>query len=170
MSSRIASVVQEGLLFPDRMAFEFDLFADFIADLVIGSTVTNTYCFVEFEDAQEHSLFRKRNGRFEPSFGARFEHGYSQIVDWFCALDAMKGNENAFLSRFGAREIHYQGLLVIGRDASLEADDRKDALRHRIEWRSRNARFSQHRIVIMTYDDLLGNLKYQDRMIEYFRD
>ena len=170
LSSRIASVIQEGLLFPDRMAFEFDIFGDFVADLVVGSSVTNTYCFVEFEDAQEYSLFRKRGNRFEPSFGARFEHGYSQIVDWFCALEGMKGSGTAYLSRFGSRDIHYQGLLVIGRDASLDADPRKDALRHRIEWRSRNVRFSQRRIVIMTYDELLGNLRYQDRMIENFRD
>src|SRR5437867_3945869 len=43
----------------DRIAFEFDIFGDYKADLVIGDSQNHEYCFVEFEDATETSIFKK---------------------------------------------------------------------------------------------------------------
>ena len=43
----------------DRIAFEFDIFGDHAADLVVGDATRETYGFVEFEDAAPDSIFRK---------------------------------------------------------------------------------------------------------------
>ena len=42
----------------DRIAFEFDLFGDHVADLVVGDATRHSYGFVEFEDAAPDSIFR----------------------------------------------------------------------------------------------------------------
>src|SRR3954447_26790352 len=42
-----------------RLACEFDIFGDHIADLAVGDTTNHEYCFVEFEDASERSVFKK---------------------------------------------------------------------------------------------------------------
>lgn len=41
----------------NQIKHEFTLFGDFRADLVVGDYVNNIYCFIEFEDATEDSIF-----------------------------------------------------------------------------------------------------------------
>ncbi len=65
----------------DRIAFEFDIFGDYKADLVVGDSHNHQYCFVEFEDATATSIFKK-SARAMPDWSHRFEHGFSQIIDW----------------------------------------------------------------------------------------
>jgi hypothetical protein len=43
---------------PDRIAFEFDIFGDCKADLVIGDSQSHQHCLVEFEDATAASIFK----------------------------------------------------------------------------------------------------------------
>jgi hypothetical protein len=40
-----------------ELAFEFDIFGDHVADLAIGDATNHQYCFIEFEDASETSIF-----------------------------------------------------------------------------------------------------------------
>ena len=54
-----------GLNQVDRIAYEYDLFGDFVCDLVIGNAQTHDYCFVEFENATVDSIFIKKKGRYE---------------------------------------------------------------------------------------------------------
>src|SRR5262249_37769518 len=70
----------------DRIAFEYPLFGDFICDLVVGHSARNAYCLIEFEDAGPVSLFIKRGKRVTREWSPRFEHGCSQIIDWFHKL------------------------------------------------------------------------------------
>jgi hypothetical protein len=65
---------------PDRIAFEFDIFGDYKADLGIGNSQNHEYCFVEFEDATETSIIQKST-KAMPDWSRRFEHGFSQIID-----------------------------------------------------------------------------------------
>lgn len=41
----------------NRVAFEFDIFGDFTADLAVGDSRKKSYCFIEFEDARLNSVF-----------------------------------------------------------------------------------------------------------------
>ncbi|NER39174.1 MAG: DUF4263 domain-containing protein [Oscillatoria sp. SIO1A7] len=119
----------------DRIAFEFDIFGDFKSDLVVGDSVTQSYCFVEFEEAAATSLFASKSDRSTPEWSPRFERGFSQIVDWFCKLDELEKTDS-FEDRFGSRSIDYMGLLVIGRSESLEPRERR-----RLRWRRENTAF-----------------------------
>ena len=44
-------------------AYEFDIFGDHVADLAIGAKTNHRYCFIEFEDARESSIFKRRQGQ-----------------------------------------------------------------------------------------------------------
>ena len=53
----------------------------------------------------------------------RFEHGFSQIIDWFTTLDDFKKTDK-FEREFGKGHVTFTGLLVVGRDASVSDDYR----------------------------------------------
>ena len=50
------------LAFPDQIAFEYDVFGDFKADLVVGDAAQAQFCFVEFEDGSRTSILSAREG------------------------------------------------------------------------------------------------------------
>lgn len=90
----------------DRLAFEYDLFGDFKADLAIGDSRHGSYCFVEFEGASPTSIFKSESARATRIWSSKFEQGYSQIVDWFWKLWDME-RTSEFMSRFGVKQIRY---------------------------------------------------------------
>ena len=44
---------------PDRLAFEYDLFGDFVCDIAVGDTISQQYGLIELEDATENSIFQR---------------------------------------------------------------------------------------------------------------
>lgn len=55
---------------------------------------------------------------------------------------------------FGYGNIDFTGLLLIGRNEGLDADDMR-----RLRWRTHNVIVDSHPVVCMTYDDLYKELK-----------
>ena len=151
LSSRIGRIVF-GLNQVDKIAYEYDLFGDFVCDLVVGSSQTNDYCFIEFENATVDSIFTKKKGRFESYYTCRFEQGYSQIADWFYQLNDVSDSQMA--KRFDKPRINYYGILIIGRSAFLSETEEK-----RLNWRRRHFVVHSERILIYTFDQLLALLK-----------
>lgn len=76
-------------MYPNRIAYEYELFGDFRADLVVGDTDTNVYVFVEFQTGVDR-IFRKKASKHTSEWSSEFEAGFSQLIDWFWALDCMK--------------------------------------------------------------------------------
>jgi len=137
---------------PDRIAWEFDIFGDFACDLVIGEWAEGEYCFVEFEDATEQSIFEKQGKKATREWGRRFDHGYSQIIDWIHKL-ASRAISVDLLGRFGRHEIRFETVLIIGRDQHLDAGEAQ-----RLAWRADNVLVNTTKVHCVTYDDLLGRL------------
>ena len=136
----------------DRIAYEYDLFGDYVCDLVIGNSQTHDYCFVEFENATAESIFTKKKGRYESYYTCRFEQGYSQVADWFYQLNDV--SESQMTKRFDEPRINYYGVLIIGRSAFLSDNEKK-----RLIWRKRNFVVSSQHVQIYTFDELLAALK-----------
>ncbi len=136
-----------------RIAFEYPLFGDFTCDLVVGDSAQRAYCLIEFEDAGPTSLFIQRGKRATRDWSPRFEHGYSQIIDWFYKLDDMR-RSNDLMARFGARSITCSGVLIIGRDQYLKAEESD-----RLEWRKANVVVGSQRIACVTFDGLVEKLE-----------
>jgi hypothetical protein len=95
----------------DRLAFQYPLFGDFTCDIAVGDSVKNAYCFVEFEDAGPNSLFVKQGTKATREWSPRFDHGYSQIIDWFYKL--------AELLLVDAFEGDFEQAVVVSHDSDL---------------------------------------------------
>lgn len=136
----------------DRIAYEFDLFGQFTADLVVGDWDAKSYCFVEFEEARTNSIFQTTS-RHTTVWAPRFERGFSQIVDWFWLLEAHQDSQ-AFERTFGKRRIAASGLLVVGRDTGVAPGDRL-----RLEWRRDRVSIGGQKVFCCTFDELARRLR-----------
>jgi hypothetical protein len=139
----------------DRLAFEFPLFGDFRCDLAIGDSVSRSCTFVEFEAASPRSLFVKRGRKATREWSPHFDHGYSQIVDWFHKLQDMT-NTAGMEARFGKRAIDYAGVLVVGRNQHIDVGEHE-----RLRWRREHVIVNSKRIICVTYDQLLDDLEFR---------
>jgi hypothetical protein len=146
-----------GTTFPElgpatELAFEFPFFGDFKADLILGNKSARKFCVVEFEDGRADSIFKKQPTRGNPEWSARFEHGFSQLTDWFYNLDDFKATKG-FAKTFGTGHVKFFGLLIVGRDAGLD-----DAKRSRLDWRTEKVLIDSHPITCLTFDALYASL------------
>lgn len=157
LSAFIASYVA-GIVRFDRIKHEFAVFGDFRADLVVGDSVSGTYCFIEFEDATKNSIFVEK-GRSTSDWSPRFEHGFSQIVDWFWKLDDFR-NTAQFRAVFDSDSINFYGMLVIGRESFLSPIDK-----NRLKWRLNKVLIDSQKIICITFDQLARDIK--DRLSLY---
>ncbi len=157
ISAFVASYVPTVVRF-DRIKHEFALFGDFRSDLVVGDATNNSFCFVEFEDAMRDSVFVDK-GRSTKEWSSRFEHGFSQIVDWFWKVDDLKNSAQA-RSVFGTENFDAYGILVIGRDQFISSIDRA-----RLSWRLNKVLIDSRKIICITFDQLARDLR--DRLSLY---
>ena len=138
---------------PDKCHVEYSLNGKFFSDLVVGNTQKRCYCFIEFEDGRENSIFkgpvRKRKSR---DWSGRFEHGFSQIVDWFRLMDDQRGTQD-FCDEFGNGHICYSGMLISGRDHFLGPGDSE-----RLRWRSDRVLVNSKTIYCATFDQLYRDI------------
>jgi len=126
---------------------------DFSADILLGNKAKGVFCVVEFEDRKRDSIFKKRSARSTTEWSPRFEHGFSQLVDWFYTLDDFKKTER-FARDFGHGHITFLALLILGRNAGVSESDR-----NRLRWRTEKVRVDSHSIECLTFDDLYAYLE-----------
>lgn len=136
----------------NHLAYEFDFFGDFKCDIATGDSASKSYCFIEFEDATPTSIFVKKE-KLMTEWSPRFEHGYSQIIDWFWKLEDLAGSDT-FKRRFDCPKINYIGILVLGRSNYLSQTD-KD----RLQWRQNHTIVNSKNIFCITFDELLSHLE-----------
>lgn len=147
-----------GITEPTLLKYELELFGDHACDVAVGQAATGRYCFVEFEEAKAGSVFKK-GGKGVSEWSARFEHGFSQVVDWFYTLDDMRHTER-FRDQFGVGLADYTGALVIGRRGFLD-----DGQRKRLRWRRQHVQVAGKRVECMTFDDLLDAFRVRVDML-----
>jgi hypothetical protein len=140
----------------DRLAYEFDFFGDYAADVAVGDSKRGAYCFIEFENAAPESIFVKAGKKSSLEWAPRFDRGYSQIIDWFWKLHDMPGTRTA-RARFDDRDsIDYYALLVIGRSHHLKPLDFQ-----RLEWRRQKVIIDSRRIHCVTFDEFYDDLAFK---------
>jgi hypothetical protein len=139
----------------DRLAYEFPLVGDFAADIMLGNSDKGIFCAIEFEDGKPDSIFTNVPKKSTTEWRRRFEHGFSQLVDWFYSLDDFKKTER-FARDFGHGHITFLGLLILGRSAGISDSDR-----NRLKWRTEKVRVDSHTIECLTFDDLYQHLEWR---------
>jgi hypothetical protein len=136
----------------DRLAYEYDILGDFRADLVVGDSQLGWYSFIEFEGASKNSIFETKGSKATPEWSPRFEHGFSQVVDWLWKLSSAE-NSREFAYRFGLEFAGYEGMLIIGRSEGL-----KQRERDRLRWRRDRVLVNSKHVHCLTFDELYLHL------------
>ncbi len=136
-----------------RLGFEFPFMGDFSADIVLGNKEKGVFCVVEFEDGKRDSIFTKVPKKSMTEWSRRFEHGFSQLVDWLFSLDDFKKTDR-FAKDFGHGHITFIALLILGRNDGVSDHDR-----NRLRWRTEKVRVDSHTIECLTFDDLCQYLE-----------
>ena len=136
----------------DRIAYEYDIFGDFKADLVVGDSESGWYAFIEFESASQASIFQTKRNKTTPDWSSRFEHGFIQVVDWFWKLSSLEYTRE-FVSRFGREFTGYEGILIVGRLEGLAQRERD-----RLRWRRDRLMVNSKHIHCVTFDELYRHL------------
>jgi hypothetical protein len=154
--------VAPNILHVDRLAYEFDFFGDYAADLAMGDSMRREYCFVEFENAAPDSIFKKVGKKSSLEWSPRFDRGYSQIIDWFWKLHDMERSDTQRARFDHANSFNYYGLLVIGRSKGLATIELE-----RLEWRRKKVLVDSKHIFCMTFDELFRDLTF--RLNKYVR-
>jgi hypothetical protein len=139
----------------DLLAWEYVLFGDFQCDIVVGDSVRKAYTFLEFEDARPNSVFVKQGAKATREWSSRFEHGYSQLIDWFYKLTVMTDTPD-MEARLGKRSIDYTGVLVVGRDQYIDHGERM-----RLDWRRQHVVVHSKKIHCITFDQLVEDLLFR---------
>lgn len=143
----LAGSLNPHLTLIDRVAPEFDLFGNFRCDWIVGDSQSQVFTLIEFEDARVNSIF-ELSVRYCDDRGQRFEHGFSQLVDWFWMIDAYPGNPD-FNRRFGSSRPTFAGLLAVGRRAFLQ-----DHHVERLRWRLDRVLANSQKVTCFTFDNL----------------
>lgn len=138
----------------DVFAHEYPIYGDFKADLIVGDSATHNYLLVEFEDGNGESIFRKKGAKATPDWSSRFEGAFSQLVDWLWKLEDMRST-NHFQVTFGDRHANFQGLIVIGKDMALDAQEAS-----RLKWRTNKVMVDSKPIASVSYNDLSVDLDF----------
>lgn len=136
----------------NRLDPEYSLYGDFRADAIIGDWDKKSFCVIEFEDARKSSIF-KQSMRSTKDWSPRFEHGFSQVLDWLWKIDDFRQTRMG-ASIFGIDSFQFMGMLVIGRDAFLDDIDRA-----RLTWRMSKVVVDSQKIVCLTFDQLARELR-----------
>ena len=137
------------------MATELSLFGDYACDAASGDSKANAFTLIEFEDANEYSIFKKAaQGRSVRAWATRFEHGFSQLVDWAWRLADEGSKSTAYQMIFGSADATIHFMLIVGRDADLSDNDAA-----RLRWRARYVSFGSFKMACFTFDGVLELLR-----------
>ena len=138
----------------DSIGYELSLAGDFSCDIVVGDSRTKAYCLIELEDAAKKSIFDRAGKKATRDWSPRFEHAFSQIVDWFYKLADIR-QTNEFERLFG-RHAKFAGLMVIGRRDLLEPGEAE-----RLRWRVDKVLVDSNKVFCVTFDELYEDMKAQ---------
>src|SRR4051812_4286178 len=116
--------------------------------ILVGNSTKHSYCMIELESGTSDGIFANVKGKATKEWSRRFEHGFSQLVDWFLALDDQQ-NTQRFAQDFGHGDCRFHGFLLIGRSPALSEADAS-----RLRWRTRKVVVNSHAISCLTFDDI----------------
>ena len=138
----------------DRFAHEYEIYGDFIADLIVGDSSTKHYLLIEFEDGRPDSIFKRKGKKATLDWAPRFESAHSQLTDWLWKLEDMRSTAH-FQSTFGDRRATFQGLIVIGKGMNL-SDQELD----RLSWRTSRTKIDSNAVECISFEELHGDLDH----------
>lgn len=141
-----------GIAPPDLIKFELAMKGIFRTDLVLGNHHSRAFALVEFEPAEEKSLFRKGTAQYR-YWGSALEHGFGQVVDWAWIRDDHP-NDTVLNATFGGMIAKSAFAVVCGRDSGIVGAMEERRFAHR----SHLVTIAGHSAQIMTYDGMVQKM------------
>jgi hypothetical protein len=138
---------------PDMIKFELTMKGVFRTDLVVGNDHSRTFALIEFEAAEETSLFRRGTAQYR-HWGSALEHGFGQVIDWAWVRDDHP-NDTVLHAAFGGAIAHSIFAVVCGRDAGIVGPMEHRRFAHRRHL----VTIAGHSAEIMTYDDMVRRIE-----------
>jgi len=151
MACLLASTL--GLPAPDMIKFELTLKGMFRTDLVLGNDGQRKFGLIEFEDAEENSIFKKGTTQYR-YWAPRLEHGFGQILDW-AWVRSDHPNDSVLLSGFGGAITASAYAVICGRDTSLRDEVERKRFRHRRD----HLKVEGQPALVLTYDEMVLNME-----------
>ena len=148
--SCLIGYLESGIGKPNVYKYEFEIQGVFRADLVVGNSDLRKFVLVEFEGAEENSIFGPKKTNQMRDWGKQLQRGFSQIVDWSWAKNDNQHTE-VFKNAFGCERMTELYVLVCGRVNSMNRAESS-----RFQWRSDNTIIGGAKVLCMTYDDLVS--------------
>ncbi len=148
MACLLASLL--GLVAPDMIKFELTLQGMFRTDLVLGNDGQRKFGLIEFEDAQQNSIFKGGTAQYR-YWAPRIEHGFGQILDW-AWVRSDHPNDSVLLNGFGGPITASAYAVICGRDASLRDDVERKRFRHRRDC----LKVEGQPALVLTYDEMVS--------------
>ena len=142
-----------GLPAPDMIKFELTLKGMFRTDLVLGNDGQRRFGLIEFEDAEENSIFKKGTKQYR-YWAARLEHGFGQVLDW-AWVRSDHPSDSVMLAGFGGPIAYSAYAVICGRDASLRDDVERKRFKHRRDF----LRVEGLAALVLTYDEMVLNME-----------
>jgi hypothetical protein len=147
MACLLASTL--GLPAPDMIKFELTLKGMFRTDLVLGNDGQRKFGLIEFEDAEENSIFKRGTAQYR-YWAPRIEHGFGQILDW-AWVRSDHPNDTVLIGGFGGPITTTAYAVICGRDASLRDDVERKRFRHRRDY----LKVEGQPALALTYDEMV---------------
>ncbi|MEZ8379389.1 Shedu immune nuclease family protein [Vibrio splendidus] len=152
-----------GIDVPVKYCAESSVFGKYRTDYIVTNADQTKLTFVEFEEAKLNSIFKSKPAQTSTRYdwSNTFEHGVSQVTDWFYLLSENYGTD-LMENEFGCRKIKYQGVVVAGRDKGIPTKEQQN----RLDWRIENTVINSKHIQFFTFDSLYKEMKEQLNMLK----
>ena len=137
---------------PDMIRFELAMKGIVRTDLVVGNDYARTFAMVEFESAEETSLFKRGTAQYR-YWGSALEHGFGQVIDWAWVRDDHP-NDTVLHAAFGGAIAKSVFAVICGRDAGIVGPME----RRRFDHRRYLVTVAGHSVEIMTYDGMVRRM------------
>jgi hypothetical protein len=147
MACLLASTL--GLPAPDMIKFELNLKGMFRTDLVLGNDGQRKFGLIEFEDAEENSIFKRGTKQYR-YWAPKIEHGFGQILDW-AWVRSDHPNDSVLLGGFGGSITASAYAVICGRDGSLRDDVERKRFKHRRDC----LKVEGQPALVLTYDEMV---------------
>jgi len=138
---------------PDLIRFELRMNGIFRADLVLGNDSTRTFGLIEFEPAEEKTLFSKQGTAQYRYWGPGLEHGFGQVIDW-AWVRADRPDDTLLENTFGGTVTKSAYAVIAGRDDGIVGPMERKRFEHRRHLVTIGGSPAQ----IMTYDDMVRRM------------
>jgi hypothetical protein len=130
-------------------------FGDFRADFIIANNNEKKVCLIEFENAKTDSIFKQKthsDSTVTFEWSPKFDHGYSQILDWkYYAMEEKESVKKDFSQK--PKEIEFA--LFIGWNKYLQQSN----FQERFDFRKDKVTIESKAFYCMCFDSLIDELQ-----------